>query len=124
MEEQKQAGGILASLFHSWDIGVAFGVAMFFGFIRYLQDVLAPDAPNKFKWAIAIAKGIMAGSVGILTYWLLTEWRVSEPLAAFLIGVAGYGGAETLQAFKEAVFNSLRNYLGKASDASERDAKS
>lgn len=124
MEEQKEiVTGAIRNISQYWDLGLSFLLASFFGFIRYLQDILDPATSNKFKWFVALAKGLTAGSVGLLTYWLLQEWTISKSLSAFLIGIAGYGGAETLQAFKEGAFNALRNMLGKAGEAPRRDAK-
>jgi hypothetical protein len=79
--------------FARWgDLALSFGLAAFFGLIRYLQEFLSPGSPPAFKWLIASAKGFTAGAVGMLTHWLLAEWEVRANLAAFLIAVAGYGG--------------------------------
>lgn len=92
---------LIAAMGRYGDVALAFGIAFFFGLIRYLQEFLNPDAPRAFKWVIAIAKGFTAGAVGMLTLWLLAEWNVKGNMSAFLIAVAGYGGAETMELFKE-----------------------
>lgn len=101
------------------DIALSFAIAAFFGLIRYLQDFVGNEPPA-FKWLIAAAKVLTAGAVGMLVHWLVIEWKVSSNFGAFLIAVAGYGGAESINAFKEVGLEFIRR---KAANASEPGAK-
>lgn len=98
---------ILALIIEAKAIALSFVIAAFFGLIRYLQDFLVADPPA-FKWFVFSAKILTAGSVGLVVYWLLLEWKITGGYNAFLIAVAGYGGAESLNAFKEAGLDFLR----------------
>lgn len=97
------------------DASLAILIAAFFGLIRYLQDFLGSEPPG-FKWVIALAKILTAGAVGLLVHWLVIEWKVSANFSAFLIAVAGYGGAESINAFKEAGLEFIRRKAASASD--------
>lgn len=101
-----------AALARFGDLALSFGLAAFFGLIRYLQEFLNPGAPTAFKWLIAIAKGFTAGAVGMLTHWLVAEWEVRPNLAAFLIAVAGYGGAESIELFRSALRDMVLRWVG------------
>lgn len=105
---------IAAAIAQHADAALAVLIAAFFGFIRYLQEFLDREPPA-FKWLIAVAKVLTAGSVGYLVHILTIEWGVTSGYGAFMIAIAGYGGAETLNAGKEAFLGYLR---GKASGTS------
>lgn len=106
---------IAAILAQHTDAALAILIATFFGFIRYLQEFLGASPPA-FKWVIAGAKVLTAGAVGLLVHWLVIEWKVSSNFSAFLIAVAGYGGAESINAFKEAGLEFIRRKAASASD--------
>lgn len=107
--DEKDTAQQLGGIFKNFNqVLLAFAIASFFGFIRYLQDFIAPDAPVKFRWLIALAKTLIAGAVGMVTMWLMLEWHVGPYFSAFVIAVAGYGGAETMQVFKEAGYDFIR----------------
>lgn len=110
---------LFAALAKFGDLALSFGIAAFFGLIRYLQDFVGNEPPA-FKWLIAAAKILTAGAVGLLVHWLVVEWKVSGNFSAFLIAVAGYGGAESINAFKEVGLDFLRR---KAASAAGPDAK-
>lgn len=114
MDNNKELAGIFRDF---GQVVLAFGIAAFFGLIRVLQDYLAPDAPPQFRWIVAIAKTSIAGAVGMLTMWLMLYWEVGPYMSAFLIAIAGYGGAETLQVFKEAGYDFIRRKALTSSDA-------
>ena len=97
------------------DLALSFVIAAFFGLIRYLQDFTSTEPPA-FKWFIAAAKVLTAGAVGLLVHWLVVEWKVSSNLGAFLIAVAGYGGAESINAFKEVGLDFIRRKAASATD--------
>lgn len=114
MDNQKELAGIFKDF---GQVALAFGIAAFFGLIRVLQDYIAPDAPPKFRWLIAVAKTLVAGSAGMLTMWVCLYWEVGPYLSAFLIAIAGYGGAETLNACKEALYDFIRRKALASTDA-------
>lgn len=105
MDEKELAAGLSKNLNQ---VTIGFLIAAFFGLIRVLQEYIAPDAPPQFRWIVAIAKTLIAGAVGILTTWLCLQWDLGPYMSGFLIAVAGYGGAETLQVFKEAGYDFIR----------------
>jgi hypothetical protein len=105
---------LVAMLAKFSDAALAIAIAAFFGLIRYMQDFLGPEPPA-FKWVFATAKVLTAGAVGLLVHWLVIEWKVSPNFSAFLIAVAGYGGAESINAFKEVGLEFIRR---KASNSS------
>jgi len=118
MDEEQ---GVASAFAKFADIGLSFALAAFFGLIRYLQEFLNPQAPPAFKWVIAVAKGFTAGAVGMLTHWLLSEWRVGPNMSAFLIAVAGYGGAETIELFKEMLHDFVRRKAGSSQEPRAKD---
>lgn len=101
-------------------LAFSFALAAFFGLVRYLQEFLGAGEKPAFKWLIAGAKVMTAGAVGLAVHWLLAEWKVGENYGAFLTAIAGYGGAETLNAMKEAALDAIRR---KASGSSGPEAK-
>jgi hypothetical protein len=105
MDEKDLAAGLGKNLNQ---VSLGFLIAAFFGFIRVLQDYIAPDAPAKFRWVVATVKTMIAGATGVLTTWLCLQWEIGPYMSGFLIAVAGYGGAETLQVFKEAGYDFIR----------------
>lgn len=107
--DEKDAASQLGGIFKNLNqVLLAFAIAGFFGLVRVLQDYISPEAPAKFRWLIAIAKTLIAGSAGMVTMWLMLEWHVGPYMAAFCVAIAGYGGAETLQVGKEAMYDFIR----------------
>jgi hypothetical protein len=99
----------LAKLLLDWkDVLLAFGLAGFFGMVRYLQDfILVEGTAPSFKWLIAVAKTLTAAATGLLTAWLCKEWQIGPYMSAVMIATAGYGGAETLNVFKDTMRNAI-----------------
>jgi hypothetical protein len=93
------------------------GIASFAGFVSYLQRFLQ-DSPPPFSWFQALIKTFTAGFVGLLTGWLLTGWNVPQTFVWFAMGVAGYGGGETIVFFQQVLQDSINRYARKDSDRS------
>lgn len=98
---------LVAAIAKYGDITVSFAIAAFFGLIRYLQDFVGPEPPA-FRGLVAAAKILTAGAAGMLVHWLVVEWKVSSNFSAFLVAIAGYGGAESINAMKEAWLEYIR----------------
>lgn len=98
---------------------IPFGIAAVAGLVSYLQRFLQ-DPPPAFSWFQAFIKVVTAGFVGLLTGWLLTGWNVPQTFVWFAMGVAGYGGGETIVIFQEALKDSIRRYAGKDGKDSDR----
>jgi hypothetical protein len=106
---------LIAAFAKGGELAISFMIAAFFGLIRYLQDFVGTEPPA-FKWLIAGAKILTAGAVGLLVHWLVVEWKVSGNFSAFLIAVAGYGGAESINAFKEVGLDFIRRKAASTAD--------
>lgn len=100
-------------------IGAA--IAIVFGWLRYAQDFIPPERPT-FSWRLFLLKGLIAGASGWLTTWLLLEWNWvhDKPyLSGLLISLAGWGGAEVINAAKEGLIDLLRKKIGGSGGAKE-----
>jgi hypothetical protein len=101
----------------STDVGLkilwAFGVAALAGFISYVQRFLQ-EPPPPWSWKIAGVKVSTAGFVGLLTGWLLSGWNVPENYVYFAMGVAGYGGGETIVFFQQVFKDTISRYASKS----------
>ena len=95
--------------------GLYIGIAAFAGFVSYLQRFLQ-DPPPPFKWFQAFVKAATAGFVGVLTGWLLSGWNVPQNWIYFAMGVAGYGGGETIVFFQQVLQDTINRYAHKDSD--------
>lgn len=105
-------GSIVKILVEWKDTALAFGLAAFFGVVRYMQDFIVGDGdPPAFKWIIAVAKTVTAAASGLLTAWLCKEWQIGPYMSAVMISTAGYGGAEALNVFKEGFRNAVTSLL-------------
>lgn len=93
----------------------AFGIAAFAGLISYLQT-LSGENPEKWKWFVAGTRVLTAGFVGILTRWLLDGWNIPEHFADFTLGVAGYGGVESIGFFQSIFRFAVRRAAGMPTD--------
>lgn len=93
----------------------AFGVAAFAGLISYLQTLVGEN-PQTWKWIVAGTRVLTAGFVGLLTLWLLAGWNLSENFVAFALGVAGYGGVESISFFQSVFRETVRRAAGVKDD--------
>lgn len=110
---------LLASIARYVDLLWVALVAMFFGFVRYLQDFLVPNPPA-FRWFIASAKALTSLAAGGLAYVVMRELGASENWRWVGISLAGWGGADGINAAKEAWLDWIRR---KAAQAAEPGAK-
>lgn len=94
----------------------AFGIAAFAGFISYLQTLIGQN-PEKWKWVVAGTRVLTAGFVGLLTRWLLSGWNLPEHFVDFSLGVAGYGGVESIAFFQSVFRSAVRRAAGVENDA-------
>jgi hypothetical protein len=95
--------------------GWAVGISAFGGLVSYLQR-FSGDASAKWSWIIVITKVLTAGFVGLLTDWLLSGWSLPQGFVNFSLGVAGYGGAETIVFFQRVFQEAVRRAAGQAPD--------
>lgn len=93
-------------------VAVGVAVSVFFGLLRYAQAFLEASERPRFIWWVWAIKGATSGGVGFLTTLLCIHWSIDWTVAGFLIGSAGWGGAETINAFKEMALDSIRKRLG------------
>jgi hypothetical protein len=98
-----------------WKIAVPFAIASLAGLVSYLQRFLQ-DPPPPFRWFQAFVKVLTAGFVGLLTGWLLSGWNVPQTFVWFAMGVAGYGGGETIVFFQEVLKDTVSRYARKDQD--------
>lgn len=93
----------------------AFGIAAFAGLISYLQTLVGQN-PQTWKWIVAATRVLTAGFVGLLTRWLLDGWTLSEHFIDFSLGVAGYGGVESIGFFQSIFRDTIRRAAGVSKD--------
>lgn len=93
---------------------IAIAIATFFGLVRVMADYLVNE--KALRWLVVIAKLVVSASIGLVTHWLCVEWHVSENLSAVAIAISGYGGAEVINAAKEAMIDFIRRKTQSASD--------
>lgn len=91
------------------------GISAFAGLISYLQT-LAGDNPQRWKWSVAASRILTAGFVGLLTRWLLDGWTLPEHFVDFSLGVAGYGGVESIAFFQSIFRETVRRAAGISKD--------
>lgn len=94
-------------------LGWAFGIAALAGLVSYLQRFLQ-EPPPKWSWQVASVKVLTAGFVGLLTGWLLSGWNVPQNYVYFAMGVAGYGGGETIVFFQQVFKDTINRYASKS----------
>lgn len=97
--------------------GLYIGIAAFAGLVSYIQRFLQ-DPPPPWSWIQACAKVLTAGFVGVLTGWLLSGWNVPQDWIYFAMGVAGYGGGETIVFFQQVLQDTFTRYARKDSERS------
>lgn len=93
--------------------GWAFGVAALAGLVSYVQRFLQ-EPPPPWSWTTAGVKVLTAGFVGLLTGWLLSGWSVPQNYVYFAMGVAGYGGGETIVFFQQVLKDTISRYASKS----------
>lgn len=118
MSHESGGQGLIALAAHWMETLLAFLLAAFFGFLRYLQHFTATPRPP-FEWLIATINALTAGSAGVAVGWAMREWQVGPNFTAFTVAVVGWGGAEFMGIFKEAIRDYL---LRKTSKAADQDA--
>lgn len=109
---------------------VGFAIGAFFGLLKLAQSFLQEPRP-RFRWWVWVIKGSTAGAVGFLAALGAEELKLSLPLAGIFIAIAGWGGAEVLDASKDIALDALRKKLnaaaerrGAADDEADANAKS
>jgi hypothetical protein len=94
---------------------IPFAIAAGAGLVNYLQRFTQEPTP-KWSWMVATVKVLTAGFVGMLTGWLLSGWNVPQTYVYFAMGVAGYGGGETIVFFQQVFQDTISRYARKDSD--------
>lgn len=108
---EKETGDVFAK------VCIAFGIAAVAGLVKYAQRFTLPPAERpRWEWGVFVIKGVTAGAMGVLTFWLLSGWTTNENYIHFLIAIAGWGGAETGEFFWELGKDALRKAAGAAAD--------
>jgi hypothetical protein len=98
------------------------GIAAAGGLVAYLQKFAverqaadaASEARPKWSWGVVSVKVLTAAFVGWLTLLLLAKRGIDENLTYFLVALAGYGGAETLEFFKSVAWEALKRVVSGA----------
>jgi hypothetical protein len=103
---------------------LAFAWAAFSGFVAYLQQyaVKRGDRP-KWDWLEAFIRSLTAGAAGIFTVLVVQKLSVDMYTAAFMIGIAGWGGVETFSFFKEIFQDGIRRAARGMGGAGEDEDK-
>lgn len=57
----------------------------------------------------AFINAMQAGFVGLLTFWILSSWKVDSFYTAFAVGIMGHMGPEGIALLKDVVTNGLRS---------------
>lgn len=93
------------------DYAVNIGIALVGAAVKFARDVqLNWQAWDRTRIAIeAFITTAGAGFVGMLTFWLLTSWKVDPLYAAFGVGMMGHMGPEGLALLKEWWSHGLRS---------------
>jgi uncharacterized membrane protein len=95
----------------------AFLWAAFCGLIAYLQQ-FAVKRSERPKWdrIEALIKSMTAGCAGFFTMLVTQKAGIDVFTAAFMVGIAGWGGAETFAFFKEIFQDGIRRAAGRMGD--------
>lgn len=90
-----------------WLLASAF--AALSGAVAYLQQFLKPQEQRpRFEGNIFAIKVLTSGTAGFFLILLLWNKGIDKYLLGFMVGVAGWGGAETIAIFQE-VFRGVLN---------------
>ena len=102
-----QGPGNLPLLDYAINIGVAIAGAS----VRFAREwQLNYTAWDRKRIAIeAFINATTAGFVGLLTFWVLTSWKIDPLYTAFAVGIMGHAGPEGLSLLKESLFNAIRS---------------
>lgn len=103
------------------EIGWAFVLAGFAGFVNYLQRFTTEPRPA-WDWAAAYVKVVTGAFVGILTLWLIGKRVEDSGLVKFAVAIAGYGGPLTLDFFWQSGRDFLASWATRAAQGSKDDA--
>lgn len=85
----------------------AFGIAAVAGIVNFLQRFTGENPPA-WNWLVFFIKGVTAGSVGVVTSWLLAQWHLDGNYVNFACAIAGWGGAETIVFFQQVFQDGIR----------------
>lgn len=102
------------------DLGSALTLAASFGLVRYLQEFLAPEKPA-FKWLVFAAKVTTSMAAGFLALKVTDALGAGETWKTVGIAIAGWGGADFINAVKEAWFDWVRRKAAQAPNAGPKD---
>lgn len=96
-----------------WGKALAAGaVAAAGGLVAYLQQFtnrnLPPEMRPRWHWGAACIKVVTAGFTGLLTFWLIGKRGLDENFVHFMVAIAGYGGVEALEFFKQVFYETIR----------------
>lgn len=93
------------------DYAINIGIAIVGAAVRFASEWRANfDEWDRKRIALeAFLNATTAGFVGVLTFWVLTSWKVDPLYTAFAVGIMGHAGPEGLLLLKEVVTNGLRS---------------
>lgn len=102
-----QGPGNLPLLDYAINVGVAIAGAS----IRFAREwQMNFGAWDRRRVAIeAFINAATAGFVGLLTFWVLTSWKIDPLYTAFAVGIMGHMGPEGIQLLKDVITNGLRS---------------
>ena len=93
------------------DYAANFGIAMLGAVVKFARE-WQQNWNVWDRWRVMIEGFIaatLAGFVGLLTFFLLTSWKVDPLYTIFAVGMMGHMGPEGIALLKELVSNALRS---------------
>jgi hypothetical protein len=92
------------------DYAINIGVALVGAAVRFLRqwNDNFDDWRARRIFFEGLLSGVTAGFVGVLTFWLLTSWKVDAFYTAFAVGIMGHMGPEGIALLKDFITNALR----------------
>lgn len=113
---QKVAAAVI-----SWaDAAIVTATAMFFGLAAYLQTFLVENPPA-FRLLIVAAKCVLSIAAGWLAFLVFRELKASDNWTYIAVAVAGWGGADFINAVKEGIYDRVRRASSQASDGASKN---
>ena len=93
------------------DYAVNIGIALVGGVVKFAREWQQNYAtwPRGRVLIEGFIAATLAGFVGVLTFFVLTSWKVDPLYIAFAVGMMGHMGPEGIALLKDVVANALRS---------------
>lgn len=93
------------------DYAINIGIAIIGAAVRFAREwQVNYEEWDRSRVALeAFIHATTAGFVGVLTFWVLSSWKIDPLYVAFAVGIMGHAGPEGIVLLKDVTTNGLRS---------------